>query len=186
MESHIIDFHCVTGPGGGSPCLFAESGQTKRGMFKLLNPGLFIYHCAAAPVPAHVANGMYGLILVEPEGGLSAVDKEFYVMQSEWYTQDLDEKKKTLTLDYEKGLREDADVVTFNGREGALTEKPLLVNQGDNVRIFFGNAGPNLLSSFHIIGGIFDKVYREGDLVSPPASQTCADDSCAFWRSNCS
>lgn len=168
---HNIDFHAVTGPGGGAPALFAEPQQTKVGYFKLLYPGVYVYHCAAGPVPMHVANGMYGLIYVEPEVPLPTVDKEFYVMQSEWYFDD-DSDSDVLKPSFVNGLAESAQLVTFNGREGALTEKPLLANQGDKVRIFFGNGGPNLMSSFHVIGLIFDKVYRDADLVSPPARYT--------------
>ena len=127
-----------------------------------------MYHCAAAPVPTHIANGMFGIILVEPEGGLPPVDREFYVMQHEVYAIE-DEDTNTLEHDYEAGLREDPTYVVFNGKEGALTERPLMAKQGERVRIFFGNAGPNLISSFHVIGAIFDKVYREGDVISPPA-----------------
>jgi copper-containing nitrite reductase len=168
--AHNIDFHAVTGPGGGAPCLLAEQDETKTGIFKMMQPGLYIYHCAAAPVPQHIQNGMYGLVLVEPRAGLSKVDKEFYVLQSEFYADESDDDKTILEPSWVKGLKEeDPMYVVFNGREGALTENPLMVDTGDRVRIFVGNGGPNLISSFHIIGAIFDKVYREGDLVSPPA-----------------
>ncbi|KAG2487786.1 hypothetical protein HYH03_013630 [Edaphochlamys debaryana] len=165
---HNIDLHCVTGPGGGAPLLFAEEGETKVATFRLLHPGLFIYHCAAAPVPTHMANGMYGLVLVEPAEGLPHVDREFYVMQSEIYGVE-SETKGMLEYSYTDGLAESPRLVVFNGAEGSLTERsPLVAEQGERVRIYFGNAGPNLISSFHVIGGIFDKVYREGDLRSPP------------------
>lgn len=166
---HNIDFHAVTGPGGGAPALYAEQGETKVGVFKLLTPGLFIYHCAAAPVPMHIANGMYGMILVEPQGGLPKVDREYAVMQSEFYAEPVAGDKGPLETSYAKGLQEDPLFVVFNGREGALTESPIMAKSGERVRVFFGNAGPNLISSFHIIGMIFDSVYREGDLISPPA-----------------
>jgi copper-containing nitrite reductase len=166
---HNIDFHGVFGPGGGAPVLNAEAGESKHAYFKMLHPGLFVYHCAAAPVPDHVANGMYGLLLVEPEHGLPEVDKEFYVMQSEIYGEESATNKNILEYSYAQGLDERPKLVVLNGRDGALREKPLIANQGDRIRIFFGNAGPNLISSFHVIGAIFDKVYREGDLISPPA-----------------
>lgn len=127
-------------------------------MFKLLNPGLYIYHCAAAPVPVHMANGMYGLMLVEPEKPLPPVDKEFYVMQSDIYAEKDDSREdRVLVHAYTKGLKEQPTHVVFNGREGALTDKPLMCKQGERVRLYFGNAGPNLVSSFHVIGAIFDK-----------------------------
>lgn len=168
---HNIDFHAVMGPGGGASLLLADQNKTKSAHFKMTTPGLFIYHCAAAPVPMHIAQGMYGLILVEPEEGLLPVDKEFYVVQSEFYLDEPDKSSNNVaSIAYDRGLREDADVVVFNGREGSLTDKATLKsNVGDRVRIYFGNAGPNLPSSFHVIGAIFDKVFRDGDLISPPA-----------------
>ena len=172
---HNIDFHAVTGPGGGAPLLTVNNGQTKTAQFKLLYPGLFIYHCAVAPIPMHVANGMFGLLLVEPEAGLPKVDKEFYVVQSELYTEDPNQIKadtpdKVLNFSYENGLKEHPTFIVFNGQFGSLTgNNALKLKTGERARVYFGNAGPNLISSFHMIGGIFDKVYREGDLISPPA-----------------
>lgn len=166
--AHNIDFHAVTGPGGGSELLLTELEETKTATFKLLYPGLFIYHCAAAPVPVHIANGMYGLVLVEPEEGLPEVDREFYVMQSEIYGEQASDDPKLLEFAYVDGLDEKPRYVVFNGKAEALTENPLQVKTGDRVRVYFGNAGPNLVSSFHIIGNIFDKVYRDGGLISPP------------------
>jgi copper-containing nitrite reductase len=167
--AHNIDMHCVTGPGGGGPCTFAEQDETKTGIFKLMHPGLFVYHCAAAPVPQHIQNGMFGMILVEPEEGLPPVDREFYVMQHEIYAVESEDDSSMLEPDYESGLAEKPMYVLFNGKENALVNKPLMSRQGERVRIFFGNAGPNLASSFHIIGQIFDKLYRDADLISPPA-----------------
>lgn len=165
---HNIDFHAVTGPGGGASVLYAEGGETKVGVFRLLEPGLFLYHCSAFPTPTHIANGMYGAILVEPAGGLPPVDREFCVVQAEVYAEE-GETKGLLEHSFTAGLDERPMLVVFNGAEGALTERgPLQAEQGDRVRIYFVNAGPNLISSFHIIGCIFDKVYREGDLLSPP------------------
>ncbi|EFC42015.1 predicted protein [Naegleria gruberi] len=166
--AHNIDFHCVTGPGGGAEMLLAEKDEEKTGFFKLLTSGLFIYHCAAGPVPSHISNGMYGLMLVEPEEGLPKVDKEFYVMQSEFYCEPSDDDPKLMEHSYANGLDEKPTYVVFNGREGSLIDTPLLANTGERIRFYFGNAGPNLSSSFHVIGAIFDKVFREGDLVSPP------------------
>jgi copper-containing nitrite reductase len=169
---HNIDFHAVDGPGGGAPYLLADQGKTKSAHFHLSHPGIYIYHCAAAPIPMHIANGMYGLLLVEPKGGLPRVDKEFYIMQSEFYLDlaNQDPKTKVTPLDYTKGLSEDADAVVFNGREGAMTDRDVLkCKVGDTVRMFVGNGGPNLISSFHVIGTIFEKLYRDGDLISPPA-----------------
>lgn len=172
---HNIDCHGFEGPGGGAALTLVQENETKTARFKLLYPGLFVYHCAAAPVPVHIANGMYGLMLVEPENPtLPEVEREYYVMQSEYYVEPPERLSNgrladTVEFSYPRGLSEDADVVVFNGKEGALTrDSPLKAATGDRVRIYFGNAGPNLTSAFHVIGGIFDRVYRDGDLVSPP------------------
>lgn len=167
---HNIDFHAVDGPGGGAPLLLTDTGRTKSAHFKLTHPGLFVYHCAAAPIPLHIANGMYGLILVEPECGLPLVDKEYFVMQSEFYLEAPEKGENVASPAYDLGLKEESDCVVFNGREGSLTDKDVLkCNVGDRVRLFVGNGGPNLTSAFHVIGAVFDNLYREGDLTSPPA-----------------
>jgi len=172
---HNIDCHAFTGPGGGAALTTAEENETKTARFKLLHPGLYVYHCAAAPVPVHIANGMYGLMYVQPaEGDLPPVDREYYVMQSEFYHEPpeiLDDGRpsKVVEFSYPNGLAEEPSIVVFNGSESALTrDKPLKAHTGETVRIFFGNAGPNLTSSFHVIGSNFKNVYREGDVLSPP------------------
>ncbi len=166
---HNVDFHAVTGPGGGAPVTTVVQGEEKVAWFKLLHPGLFIYHCAAPPVMEHIANGMYGLILVEPQHGLPKVDREYYVLQSEFYTKEVAEGTEMLEFSHEEGLKEHPRFVVFNGRVGSLVgEHVLKAKTGERIRIYFGNAGPNLISSFHVIGEIFDNVYREADLVSLP------------------
>ena len=168
-ESHNIDFHAVTGPGGGAAMLNTEPGQESKLRFKALNPGLFVYHCATASpsIPEHIANGMYGVILVEPVGGLPRVDREYYVMQSEFYTKD-GKKGDTLEFSFENGLAEHSSHVVYNGMAGSLIKNPLKAKVGENVRIFFANAGPNHVASWHIIGEIFDKVWAEGSLTTAP------------------
>jgi len=167
---HNIDFHAVTGPGGGTSLLTAESLETKNASFRLLTPGLFIYHCAVEPVGVHIANGMYGMMLVEPKAGLAPVDREFYVLQSEFYTNHASSSTSKLEFDFIAALDERPTHVVFNGRGGALTGPDTLkANVGDDVRIFFGNIGPSLSSAFHVIGTTFDRVYREADLISVPA-----------------
>ena len=161
---HSIDLHAVNGPGGGSAASLTVPGQESAFSFKALSPGLYIYHCASPTpnIPAHIANGMYGLILVEPAGGLPKVDREFYVMRSEFFTKPAQESGE-FELSMEKGLAEQPDHVVFNGRAGVLTgEGALQAKVGETVRIFFGNIGPNGIASFHIIGEIFDRVYAEG------------------------
>ncbi|MGJ8663125.1 MAG: copper-containing nitrite reductase, partial [Marinicella sp.] len=160
---HNIDLHAVTGPGGGATSSFTAPGHASKFTFKAMNPGLYVYHCATAPVGMHIANGMYGLIQVEPEGGLPPVDKEFYVMQSEFYTKGPYGQEGLQPFDMAKALTEIPDYVVFNGSVGAMTgENAVKAKVGETVRMFVGNGGPNLVSSFHVIGEIFDKVYVEG------------------------
>ena len=172
---HNIDLHAVTGPGGGAKASLTMPGGESVFTFTALNPGLYVYHCAVAPVPAHIANGMYGLILVEPKEGLPKVDHEFYVMQSEFYTTGKYGEKGLQTLDMEKGIAEQPTYVVFNGAVGALTgDNALQAKVGETVRLFVGNGGPNLTSSFHVIGEIFDNVYTEGGTVAQHNVQTTA------------
>jgi nitrite reductase (NO-forming) len=159
---HNIDLHAVTGPGGGAASSNTAPGRRTLFTFKALNPGLYVYHCATAPVGEHVANGMYGLILVEPPAGLAAVEHEYYVMQSDFYTKGPHHEKGHQPFDMEKAIDEHPTYVVFNGREGSLLgEHALKAKVGDRVRLFVGNGGPNLVSSFHVIGEIFDRVYAE-------------------------
>ncbi len=167
---HNVDFHAVTGPGGGATVTTVVQGEERIAWFKLLHPGLYIYHCAAPPVMDHIANGMYGLILVEPKNGLPQVDHEFYVLQSEFYAKESSQGAGTLEFSHADGVLEHPKFVVFNGKVGSLVgDRMLKAKTGERVRIYFGNAGPNLISSFHVIGEIFDNVYREADLISAPA-----------------
>jgi nitrite reductase (NO-forming) len=167
---HSIDLHAVTGPGGGAVYTQTNPGEETSFTFQALNVGLFVYHCATPSVAHHIANGMYGLILVEPEGGLPPVDREFYVMQGEIYTVQPFGTLGHLDFSEEKLLAETPEYYVFNGAAGALTrdENALRANVGETVRIFFGVGGPNKISSFHVIGEIFDRVYDQASLTSPP------------------
>jgi nitrite reductase (NO-forming) len=166
---HNVDFHAVTGPGGGAKATDADPGETRSFEFKALNPGLYVYHCAVPVAAQHIANGMYGLILVEPEGGLPPVDHEFYVMQGEIYTEQALGAKGELAESHKKLMDERPEYFVFNGAVGALTkEKPLKAKVGQTVRIYFGVGGPNYTSSFHVIGEIFDKLYNLGSLTAAP------------------
>jgi nitrite reductase (NO-forming) len=190
---HSIDLHAVTGPGGGAKVTQTLPGEQSTFTWKALHPGLFVYHCATPHVPTHIANGMYGLILVEPAGGhiliepggglieqpgvgsrvegaggLIKVDHEFYIMQGEFYTQGAHGAKGLQAFSLEKAEREQPDYVVFNGRDDSLTgEGALKVKVGERVRLFVGNGGPNLTSAFHIIGEIFDQAFPGGALGSP-------------------
>jgi nitrite reductase (NO-forming) len=166
---HSVDFHAATGPGGGAAVLQVNPGDEKTMTFKALVPGLYVYHCATPMVAEHIANGMYGLILVEPEDGLLTVDREFYVMQGEIYTDAAFGQHGSQEFSVEKLLAERPEYFVFNGAVGALTLlHPLHANVGESVRIFFGVGGPNLHSAFHVIGEIFDKAYNLGGVLSPP------------------
>jgi nitrite reductase (NO-forming) len=165
---HSVDFHAVTGPGGGAVMTQTAPGEETMFTAKVLNPGLYVYHCATPMVAQHIANGMYGLILVEPEEGLPEVDREFYVMQGELYTAEAFGSTGHLTENIQALLNEDPEYLVFNGAVGALTEqKPLKANVGESVRIYFGVGGPNFTSSFHVIGEIFNRVYNQASLTSP-------------------
>ncbi|HEX7012760.1 MAG TPA: copper-containing nitrite reductase [Steroidobacteraceae bacterium] len=160
---HNIDLHGVTGPGGGAVSSFTAPGHRTQFTFKALNQGLYVYHCATAPVGMHVANGMYGLILVEPPEGLPPVDHEFYVMQGDFYTVGKYREKGHQAFDMQKAIDEHATYVLFNGSESALTgPRALKARTNQTIRMYVGNGGPNLVSSFHVIGEIFDKVQYEG------------------------
>ncbi|MBS1738596.1 MAG: nitrite reductase, copper-containing [Bacteroidetes bacterium] len=162
-NSHSIDLHAVIGPGGGAEATSTAPGQSTHFQFRALHPGLYVYHCATGPVPLHIANGMYGLILVEPAAGLPKVDKEYYLMQGDFYTQGKFEAPGLQAFDQDKALAENPDYVLFNGRVRSTTgANALQAKVGETVRLFVGNGGPNLISSFHPIGQIFTKVYIEG------------------------
>ncbi len=160
---HNIDLHGVTGPGGGAASSFTAPGHQTQFTFKALNQGIYVYHCATAPVGMHVANGMYGLILVEPPEGLPPVDHEFYVMQGDFYTVGKYREKGVQPFDMQKAIDENPTYVLFNGSESALTgPNALKADTNQKIRLFVGNGGPNLVSSFHVIGEIFDRVQQEG------------------------
>jgi nitrite reductase (NO-forming) len=185
---HNVDFHAVNGPGGGAARLATAPGEVSELRAKLLNPGIFVYHCAFPDIPMHISHGMYGLIVVEPEGGLPRVDHEFYLMQSEFYTDKGSRQQYVqlkdgghLEFSADFGRLEQPTFVVFNGRPEAIGGERSLgmfqgnkINVGETVRLFVGNIGPNLASSFHVIGEIFDRVYVEGsfDLVNRNVQST--------------
>ncbi len=166
-HEHNIDLHAVNGPGGGAVLTKVKAGETRSFQFMALNPGLYVYHCAAGNAPTHVANGMYGLILVEPEGGLAPVDHEFYVMQGELYTKGPIGAQGFQPFDGRKMFEERPEYIIFNGRVKALVDHPLKAKVGDTVRLFVGNGGVSRILSFHIIGEIFDQVWPEASTTRP-------------------
>jgi nitrite reductase (NO-forming) len=166
--AHSIDLHAVTGPGGGAAYLQVPPGGEKTVSFKALNPGLYVYHCATPSVAQHISAGMYGMILVEPEAGFPKVDREFYVMQGDIYTKHKTGTKGHQPFDHDKLADELPDYYVFNGAVGSLTkEHKMEAKVGETVRIYFGVGGPNKISSFHVIGEIFDRVYTEASTSAP-------------------
>jgi nitrite reductase (NO-forming) len=162
---HNIDLHAVTGPGGGAASSFTAPGHSSQFTFTALNSGLYVYHCATAPVPMHISNGMYGLILVEPKNGMPPADREYYVMQGDMYTQGPTGEAGLQIFDNVKATDERPTYVVFNGSVGALVgDKALQAKVGETVRLYFGVGGPNLTSSFHVIGEIFDRLWPEGGM----------------------
>jgi nitrite reductase (NO-forming) len=170
---HNIDLHAVSGPGGGAASTFTAPGHKSRFTFVALNPGLYVYHCATAPVGMHIANGMYGLIYVQPKKALPKVDHEYYVMQGDFYT-DADFGQKGLQpFSMKRAIDERPSYVVFNGSALSLVgDRALKAKVGETVRLFVGNGGPNLVSSFHVIGEIFDRVFTEGGSLAQTNVQT--------------
>ena len=164
---HNIDFHGATGPGGGGEASFVAPGHSATFTWRAMRPGLYLYHCVAAPAGLHIANGMYGLILVEPKEGLPKVDKEFYIVQGEFYTEGKFGERGPQQFSMAKAIKEQPEYVVFNGKVGALMgSNALKMRAGEKVRLYLGNAGPSLVSSFHVVGEIFDDVYAEGGIVA--------------------
>lgn len=165
--SHNVDFHAATGPGGGGEASFVAPGHSATFTWRAMRAGLYLYHCVAAPAGLHLANGMYGLILVEPKEGLPKVDREYFIVQGEFYTDGAYGEPGDQHFDLNKAIHEEPEYVVFNGRVGALMgANALRAKAGESVRIYLGNAGPSLVSSFHIVGEIFDDVYGEGGTVA--------------------
>ena len=166
--AHSIDLHAVVGPGGGAPIMQVGQGEEKSFRFKATHPGIYVYHCASPHVPTHIANGMYGMILVEPAEGLAKVDHEFYVMQGDFYTTGKYGAKGFQTLSKEKLLAEQPDYFLFNGRVNSLSgDRALKAKVGEEIRLFVG-VGSHIAANFHIIGAVFDKLYKDGAITNPP------------------
>jgi len=167
-STHSIDLHAVIGPGGGAPLMQVGQGEEKRFRFKATHPGIYVYHCASPHVPSHIANGMYGMILVEPEQSLAKVDREFYLMQGDFYTSGKYGEKGFQALSKDKLLAEQPEYFLFNGRVNSLSgERALKAKVGEKIRLFVG-VGSHVASNFHIIGAIFDDLYKDGAITNPP------------------
>lgn len=179
MMPHNVDLHAVYGTGGGANATLAMPGETKRIRFKTLYPGAFIYHCAVPNMDYHISSGMFGMIVVEPKKGLPPVDREFYLGQNEVYTDKPTGKKGHHQFDFDKMAAENPTYVLLNGEKYALTPDhrgAMKAKTGETARIFLVTGGPNLTSSFHAIGNVFVKAWREGAFGSKPSKylQTCS------------
>jgi nitrite reductase (NO-forming) len=173
QHPHNVDFHAVTGQGGGAEATTVAPGETRTIEARLLYPGFFMYHCAYGDVPSHISHGMFGGILVDPEDPLPEADHEWYMVQSEYYLDDSDDEVRA--LDRAAITDEAPSHVVFNGAVGALTgDGALQMAVGERGRIYFVNAGLNLDSNFHPIGSHWDVVYQEAALLNAPlrGSQT--------------
>ena len=166
LHPHNIDLHAVTGPGGGGKVTKVEPGETKTFKWKALQPGLYVYHCATSNISTHNAHGQYGLIMVDPKDPLPEVDKEFYIVQGELYTAGGIGKKGLTVFDSQALLDEEPTYITFNGK--VESSPRMKAEVGDTVRMYVGNGGVGLVSSFHVIGEIFDTVYPEAAIGSEP------------------
>lgn len=168
LMPHSLDFHAASGPGGGAGVSQTAPGKDSTFSFKALHPGLYIYHCATQPVSMHISDGMYGMMLVEPPGGLPKVDKEFYIVQSEYYTAEPRGTAGEVHYSPENMLLEHATYYAFNGKVGAMVGAGALhAHVGQTIRMYVG-VGSFVPSNFHVIGNIFDNVYLEGGVGNPP------------------
>ncbi len=167
-SAHSIDLHAVIGSGGGAPLMQVGQGEEKRFRFTATRPGIYVYHCASPHVPTHIANGMYGMILVEPAEGLAKVDREFYLMQGEFYTSGKYGDQGLQSFSKEKLLAEKPDYFLFNGRVNSLSDgRAMRAKVGEKIRMFVG-VGSHIAANFHIIGEIFDNLYPEGAVINRP------------------
>ena len=164
---HSIDFHAAQTPWSVNYQPVAP-GKSLSFSFKANYPGVFMYHCGTSPAMFHMANGMYGAIIVDPASGWSPA-QEFVVVQSEFYTRQSPDG--SYTLDANKMMQVMPDYVVFNGYANQYKDKPLQARAGQKIRIFVVNAGPSQFSAFHVIGGIFSDVYVDGN----PANHTVGD-----------
>ncbi|MDA0771135.1 MAG: copper-containing nitrite reductase [Chloroflexi bacterium] len=160
-HAHNVDFHAATGALGGGGVSTVSPGKQTTFRFQVLKEGAFVYHCAVAPIPMHVTSGMYGSIIVLPTGGLPDVDKQFYLMEGDFYTKPSEDDPSKHVYSPERISNENPSFVVTNGKVGALTgDNALKINVGDTVRYFYGQANDE--SWIHIIGGHFDKVFARG------------------------
>ena len=163
---HSIDFHAARiAPNVAFKDVAPGKSITFR--FKATDPGVFMYHCGTKPVLAHIANGMYGAIIIQPKEGLPKVDNEYVLVGSEWYLNG-DGIKEPASLDFAKARARLSDWATFNGYANQYVYHPLTAKPGDTTRFWVVAAGPTNNVNFHVVGTIFDRAWVNSDLTSPP------------------
>jgi nitrite reductase (NO-forming) len=160
---HSVDFHSSM-VAWNDEMTSIDPGQEKLYEYKAEFAGVWMYHCGTAPALHHIANGMYGMMIVEPKEGLSKVDREFFLVQSEWY---LGDQGEPASLTKASAGAPSPDFVVFNGVANQYKDAPIQIGTGEKIRVFILDAGPNIDSSFHIVGTIFDRVIKEGIELSP-------------------
>jgi nitrite reductase (NO-forming) len=162
---HSMDFHAAE----IAPSKYYVNvmpGDSIHYQFIARVPGAFMYHCGTAPAAMHIANGMYGAIVVDPATPRSRA-KEFVLVQSEFYFMPSPGADGAYTLNWARLLDQAPNHVVFNGRASQYAEHPIVVAPGELVRLYVVNAGPNRISSFHVVGGIFERVYEDGTQANP-------------------
>ena len=156
--AHSMDFHSSM-VAWNDEMTSINPGETKVYEWQAVHAGVFMYHCGTTPTLHHIANGMYGMVIVEPTEGLDPVEHEFALVQSEWY---LGEQGQVTDLTKAAAAAADPEFVVFNGVASQYVDAPIEVPTGERVRVYVLNAGPNVDSSFHVVGTIFDRVVKEG------------------------
>jgi nitrite reductase (NO-forming) len=162
---HSMDFHAAE----IAPSKYYTNvmpGDSLHYRFVARVPGAFMYHCGTAPVAMHIANGMYGALVVDPATPRSKAN-ELVLVQSEFYLNAKPDRDGNQGLDWQKLLGQAPDHIVFNGRAGQYASHPIEARPDELIRIYLVNAGPNRISSFHVVGGIFERVFEDGTQANP-------------------
>jgi nitrite reductase (NO-forming) len=163
---HSIDFHAARiAPNVAFKDVAPGESFTFR--FKAGDPGVYMYHCGTKPVLAHISNGMYGAIVVDPAKPLPKADREYVLVASEWYL-DSDGISKPASLSMDKARAMEPDWTTFNGYANQYVTHPLIAKPGETTRFYVVAAGPTLDTSFHVVGTVFDRAWVNADVTNPP------------------
>lgn len=170
-DAHSIDLHAVYGTGGGAEYSEVAPGKSKSFSFKATYPGAFIYHCGVSNMDEHISRGMFGMIVIEPEGGLPQVDREFYIGQHELYTKESFGQPGETNFDGRSMVKEEPTYVMFSGAVAPFVASrfgTMKAAVGETVRVFMVSGGPNLTSSLHPVGNIWSRAWPQGGLANEP------------------